>query len=815
MTDLRDQLQSTLGDAYSVERELGRGGMSRVFVAEEKTLGRKVVVKMLSCGPGARLSAERFAREVRFAASLQHPNIVPVLLTGSVDDAPYYTMPYVKGDSLRTRLDQPPPLPRREAVSILRDVARALLFAHNEGVIHRDIKPDNVLLAGDAALVTDFGIAKAISAARTDDGHREAEDTGTMLTIAGTSIGTPAYMSPEQISADKLDHRVDIYAWGVVAYEIFAASHPFKGCTSAQQYMVAHLSQTPPALAERAADLSPAIAALVMRCLQKNPNERPESAAELLDALEGASTSGGGHATIPAVQRVESIRAPRSRFRLMGASLVLAAAAAAAIVYGVSTRDGTASGPVSLAVLPFVDATADSANAYFGEGIADELMGALAKVPGLRVASRTSSFVLAEKADLDVREIAERLGVAAVVEGTVRRAGGRLRVSAQLTNASDGLTLWSETYERENKDVFAVQDEIARSIAAALRPELARDSPASARTGTSGGTTNPEAYDLYLRGLYLLERRGAGVTRSAEYFTQAIAKDPRFARAHAGLASALSFFSYFAGIPPARIETRVIEASRRALALDPTLAEPRVALAMAHMHAFRWNEADAEFRRAIAADSTSATAHTQYGRYLLAVGRISEALERFRKARVLDPLAGTSSVWLSHTLSLSGQDEAAWVESKRARELDPNLITSQTILALDRVGAGRPDQAGQIAAGSRPPVPFNGMVAYAMQLSGDRVRAASIRKELDSMPDTTWMVHAGRAYAHLAMGDTTKVFEELEAAHRAGETVPNWYPLGSRMFDPVRRSARFARLVNAYGLDARVFTAPTGGRPGR
>ncbi len=470
----------------------------------------------------------------------------------------------------------------------------------------------------------------------------------------------------------------------------------------------------------------------------------------------------------------------------------------------------------SVAVLPFADDRPDSANAYFGEGIADELMTALGKVPGLRVASRTSAIAVGRRHDLDVREIGRQLGVSAVVEGTVRRSGDQLRVTAQLTNATDGLTLWSETYERQNANVFAVQDNITQAIVAALRPELAGGGRASEQNKRTGpGTSNPEAYDLYLRGLYLVERRGAGVAQAAVYFTRAIEKDPGFARAYAGLAGALELFPYFAGVPAYRIEARVRDAVERSLALDPTLAEPRVALAMAHWHALGWNEAEAEFRRAIAADSTSPVAHTQYGRFLMSVGRIPEAVRESQTARRLDPLAGTASVLLSHALSFSGDNVAAWEDSKRARELDPNLGTARTFLAFDRIAVGRLDEARVIAGETDTPFPFTGMTAYIVEKTGDTARASGIRKKLDEMPDTTWLVHTMRAYAYLAVPDTAKALSEMEEAFARREIVPQTMFFAERLFDPIRHSARFAAILRKAGLEGRGFTGPTGGRPAR
>jgi serine/threonine-protein kinase len=504
---------------------------------------------------------------------------------------------------------------------------------------------------------------------------------------------------------------------------------------------------------------------------------------------------------------------------VIAAAVLVVLLAIAGYAYIASGRARNIATPKSsVAVLPFADLRADPSEAYFGEGIADEVMAALAKVPGLSVASRTSAIAVGRQHDLDVREIGRRLGVATVVEGTVRRDGGRLRVTAQLTNAADGFTLWSDTFERENKDVFAVQDEITNAIVAALRPELvaaAGGAKTFAQKAALGpGTTNPEAYDLYLRGLYLIERRGPGVAKSAEYFSQAIRKDSSFARAYAGLADALEFFPYFAGVPASRIEARVRAAAERSLQLDSSLAEPRVALAMAHWHAYRWNEAEQEFKRALVADSTSPVAHTQYGRFLLSLGRVPDALREFRTARRLDPLAGTASVWLSHTLSVMGNHSAAWEESKRARELDPNLLTSRTILPMDRLAPVPHFADARAMVGAEiPPIPFNGLMAYTLQYVGDTARASTIRRTLDATPDTTWMVHMARAMAYLATPDTAKVLSEMEAALARREFVPQWTPLLDRMYDPVRYSTRFAEIVRRAGLEGRKFTGPNGGRP--
>jgi len=799
MSDLPARLQSALGSAYEVERELGGGGMSRVFLARETSLGRSVVIKVLGSDLVAGLSAERFAREVKLAASLQHPNIVPVLTSGIADGIPYYTMPYVRGESLRELIKQAP-CPRRRAISLLRDVARALQYAHGEGVIHRDIKPENVLLSGDVAVVTDFGIAKAISLARTSTSDESVVPHGQTLTQAGSFIGTPGYMAPEQVVGDEIDHRVDIYAWGILAYEVLAGVHPFADKTTAPQLMAAQVRQVPVPLAERESGIPPQVAALVMQSIEKNPDSRPAAATELVQRLDAVPES----AEYPIAPRKE-----RFRFAPAGALALLALIAVGGYEFAKRSRASDPSMPKSsVAVLPFAEEAPDSANAYFGEGIADELMTALGKVPGLRVASRTSAIAVGRQHDLDVKQIGNRLGVATVVEGTVRRAGAHLRVTAQLTNAADGLTLWSDVYDRDSKDVFAVQDDIAKAILTALRPELSKGlTPSSTTKPTGPGTTNPAAYDLYLRGLYLLERRGPGVAQAAQYFMQAIQKDSAFARAYAGLAEAYELFPYFAGVSARSVEARATAAAEKSLKLDPTLAEPRVALAMAYFHAFKWNDAEAEFRSAILADSTSPVAHTQYGRYLYTVGQISAALQQFRIARALDPLAPTASMWLSHMLSLLGDTVAAWEESKRVRELDPNLVTTASLLAEDRIAAGHADQARAMLVGAdTQPMPFNGMVAPPLGLMGDTARALAILRHLNSIPDTTWIVHLSRAYVYLGIRDTAQALSEMESGLDRGEIVPIFLPYSARFVDPIRHTARFAAILRRVGLEGRGFT---------
>ncbi|HEX3532708.1 MAG TPA: protein kinase [Gemmatimonadaceae bacterium] len=806
--NLRDQLQETLGDAYSIQHELKGGGMAHVFVAEETALGRRVVVKVLNTDIAQALSAERFAREVRLAASLQHPNIVPLLQTGRGRELLYYTMPFIKGDSLRARLRRQVALTVDQRIAILRDVASALEFAHGEGIVHRDIKPENILLAGTAAVVTDFGIAKAVSASlRADADATSKSQIQLTLTGTGMALGTPAYIAPEQAAGeDNVDHRADIYSWGIVAYEVLAGVHPFEGKEGVRQLIAAHLSERPPALDECVSGLPAPLTTLVMKALEKEPSQRPQSAREIVDTLSHLSYD-------PA--RVRSVSSARTR--RMAAAGVLAVLLLLGVYFARGRILFASRGQQphsSLAVLPFSNVGGDTANAYFAAGIADELTSELAKVPGLRVASRTSAFAVRSRGDLDVREIGKRLGVSTVLEGTVRRSSGRLRVSAQLSNADDGLTLWSETYERESKDIFSVQDDITRAIIGALRARLSPVSGTKSDSSVKGsGTANVEAYDLYLRGRYLVERRGKGVEQAVAYFTQAVDKDPGFAKAYAELSAALELMPYFSPTPAYSVEARAMTAANRAISLDPRLAEPHAALALAHMHALRWKESEVEFKRAVVIDSASPTSRTQYARYLMMLNRIPEALQQFQIARRLDPLAGTASVWLSYTLFLAGKRDEALAESNRALELDPDLPTARIFLAMERAITGEKAEARAILRGGLPETPWNGMSAFVFGKIGDTAEVAEILSRLNGLPRDTWMINTARAYVYLGINKPDLAVGSLEAAAVARETTPSWIFLADPGFDPVRASPRFAAVVKTFRLENRGLTAIERSRP--
>ena len=795
-----------LAGRYRIERELGGGGMSRVFVADEIALGRKVVVKIVAPELLEGVSAERFAREVKLAARLQQANIVPVLAAGDADGLPYYTMPFVRGQSLRARLASGERVTVADALHILRDIAQALAYAHGEGVVHRDIKPENILLSGGAAVVTDFGIAKALSASRTITGADSPTGSG-MLTQAGLAIGTPAYMAPEQAAGDpNIDHRADLYAWGIVAWELLAGKHPFAQHTTAQSLVAAHLRDTPAPLSTARADVPPALSALVARCLAKEISARPESATELLAALDQVST--------PDAQPVgPAVATPAHRRWWLGATAILAVVA---LGTWLATRGSTpfrtaTPAPPSLVVLPFESAPGDTANAYFGEGMADEVATALAKVPGLQLASRNSANVLRGNR-ATIQEIRSSLGVGAVLQGSVRRSGTRMRVTAELTNATTGIVMWSDKYERELKDVFAVQDDIAREIVGALRVTLGGATAPGPSAGR--GTDNLDAYDDYLRGLYFFQRRGSSIPKAVEAFTAAIGKDSSFARAYAGLSIALTAMTIYTNTPAHEVLPSALRAAKRAAALDSTSAEAFVAQGLAHVYRFDWAEAEAAYKRSITLDSTLALAHLWYGRYLWVVGRNDDALEQLQRANSLEPLSAVNPASYALGLTAAGKLDEAVTTARRAFEMDSTLLVAHSAYVFALVSAGRTAEARALAEQmlrSTTGIVTLGVAAYGIGRGGDSTRARELIQELRRR-QKEWRSNTALLRAYSGLRDTTGMLDAMERAVSMQDPFVMNTPLADDLFDPVRSSPRFAAIVRQLGLDPSRYTAEALGR---
>jgi serine/threonine-protein kinase len=472
--------------------------MSRVFTARDHALGRKVVVKVLPPELAAALSLERFKREIMVSAALQHPNIVPVLTAGNTERLPYFIMPYVEGESLRVRLARGP-LSVREAVSIMKDVARALAYAHGRGVIHRDIKPDNIIISGATATVTDFGVAKAVAASRAGPvrgGVIEARTPGgSTITHAGVSLGTPTYMAPEQAAADpNTDHRADIYALGIVAYEMLVGTPPFHG-RSPQALLAAQLTELPRPISQRRYGVPAALEQLIMQCLEKNPADRPRGAGDIVRALDDPELLSGALAVAPqaaAGQRRRSLS--RWAWTAVGVAVVALGAAYVAGAFDERTPSppaGATLAPASIAVLPITDASPANAGRDLAEGLTEALTNALGRVPGLRVASRTAAAG-AQRQATGVQDIGRALGVGKLVEGTVQRQADKFRATVRLLDVRDGFTEWSQTYDRPGGDGLAAEDSIAADVAAAVAWRMALPAPPGGpRPDTTGARGAP------------------------------------------------------------------------------------------------------------------------------------------------------------------------------------------------------------------------------------------------------------------------------------------------------------------------------------
>ncbi len=477
MSSFQDRLHEGLRGRYTLERELGQGGMALVFLARDLRHDRHVALKVLRPEVSAEIGAERFLREIKMAAGLTHPHILPVYDSGEAGELLYYVMPNMEGHSLRERLERERQLPLEDALRITREVAAALDYAHRHQVIHRDIKPENILLHEGSAMVADFGIGKALSG----DGS---------ITQTGVAIGTPAYMSPEQAGGESdVDGRSDLYSLGCVLYEMLSGEPPFTGPTAQAIIAKRFVSPIPKVRATR--DVPEAVDQVVTRALSRTPVDRFPTAAEFAAALAAITRNGAGR---PAVE-------PRS------------------------------AGQKAIAVLPLTNMSADPENEYFSDGMTEEIINALSKVPGVQVASRSSSFAFKGK-EVDVRQVGDKLGVASVLEGSVRKVGNRIRITAQLVNVDNGYQLWAETYDRQLEDVFAIQDEISRAIVDALKLRLGGHTE-----HVVAPTKSIEAYNLYLKGRFFFNKLTEPSLRKAlEFFQLALLQDPGFARAYAGIA---------------------------------------------------------------------------------------------------------------------------------------------------------------------------------------------------------------------------------------------------------------------------------------
>ncbi|MEP6491234.1 MAG: protein kinase [bacterium] len=800
MTDFSEQLQGALGQTYTIERELGGGGMSRVFVAWENALGRQVVIKLLSSDIGIDLSAERFAREIILAAGLQHPCIVPVLAAGVADGVPYYTMPFVAGQTLRERMAEHVRLPLDEVLSVLRDLASALSHAHARGIVHRDIKPENLLLSGGYAQVTDFGIARAISESRTQG------PTHQPLTQTGTAIGTPAYMAPEQASGDgAMDQRADIYAFGCLAYELLSGAAPFAG-RSPHMTLMAHVTETPVPLRSHRADLAPELALLVMRCLAKDPANRPQSADDLLASLRALPTSPQAvvpaasrvprPAPAPTVQRAQRARVPRWAWYLT-AGMTLVVVGLAAFAFRRSPASAT---PASVAVLPFTNVGGDSAQEYFSDGITDDLTSALADIPGLRVAPRRSAFAFKGKS-VDARDIGKQLDVADVLEGSVRRTATGVRVNAELVRASDGTATWRKTFDRNASDLYAMQDEITRSIAGELHVKLRPRSDSSRAVHTP----SLAAHDLYMRGEHLLNPASERDLRQAiDYFKQAVALDSNFARAWVGIAQGYSYLaSSFAGAADAYPEG--IAAARRAVALDSLSSDAHALLGLGALElGGDWAQAKVQLDEALRLEPTSADAYQDLSFYEAAMRRPRRAVANAQRALELDPTSAMNARLVEMWWLAARQPDSAMAHHRRTEALSPVALYNDSFLGEAYRQKGLLNEAlSEYAQASKALGRTSTGYVITLHLLGRTTEARSLLEELKHGWPQRYLAPELIAGVHARLGDLDSAVKWLDkgVALRSG-----LLPADGVLFDlePLRGFPPYEALLRRLRIPEQV-----------
>jgi serine/threonine protein kinase/tetratricopeptide (TPR) repeat protein len=720
--------------------------MATVYLAEERKHSRHVAIKVLHPDLTRSLGTERFLREIRIVAGLSHPHIVPLIDSGEYDGRLFYVSVFVPGGSLRERLNRERTLALGDALRVAHEIGSALESAHRSGYVHRDVKPENILLAADGhALLTDFGVAFVGSTESTD-----------AITAVGLAVGTPEYMSPEQASGTRdLGVPSDLYSLACVIYEMLTGVPPFRG-PNAQATMAMHVTKTPPSSRAARPELPAMLDQVLAKALAKDPGHRYSSVSEFLSALDAS-----------VLPRLSTARAA----------------------------------PRTIAVLPFINASPDLENEYLSDGITDELIVALAKVEGLRVSSRTSVFALKGKAQ-DVRAIGALLGASAVLEGTVRKAGERLRITAQLTSTDDGQLLWSQRYDRTLEDVFAIQDEIANTIVSTLRATTfaSLETPVARRH-----TENVRAHSLYLRGRHAWNKRSQeAVFEAIEFFEQAIREDPNYALAYTGLADSFALLLDYRSVPVQEWHERAKEYARKALALDESLAEAHTSLAWSlFIYDWDWDGAAREFRRALELDPKYPTAHQWHAFSLASRGRLDEALLEGHVAQELDPASVSIRRTLGWLYYYARRYEQARYHLSRAIEMNPEAEETYRVLGLSLAIDGDLVEAERVL---REAITLRGAGAYAIATlgyvlgrRGDRDGALALVSDLEKRAASGYVSSVAFATLYIGLGD---VEQALDWTERAREERRGWvtYLRVNPIFDPLRESPRFRALVEKMKL---------------
>lgn len=742
---------------YDIVAPLGAGGMGEVYRARDTKLGRDVALKILSGGTAPPDALKRFQREARAVAALNHPNIVTIHSIEEANGLQFFTMEMVDGRPLN-QLISTGGLPLEEFFDYAMAIGDALAAAHEKGIVHRDLKPANIMVdKRRATKILDFGLAKVTEAAG-----------GALETVLETHsqadavAGTLPYMSPEQLQGHTVDSRSDIFSAGTVFYEMATGKRPFSGATAAE-IASAILRDAVKPVREQRGELPAGLEKIIARCLAKEPSQRYATAREMRDAMEQL--------------RLESQRGSTG-----------------ARAYG---RQGP-----SIAVLPFLNMSADAENEFFADGITEEIINVLSQIHDLQVAARTSAFSFKGK-HVDLRVIGEELNVRTVLEGSVRKAGNRLRITAQLVNVEDGYHLWSERYDREMQDVFEIQDEIARAITDKLKVTLGaeREEPL-----VKAGTGNMDAYQLYLKGRILFSRRGLGIPQSLECFRRAVELDAKYAQAWAGLADSYTMHAVFGFARPEASLKGAKEAAERAVALDPLLAEAHNALAGCSL-LFDWDPARAEreFLKALELNPRYVLARDWYAFFYLGIfaGRFEEGITEARRAAESDPLSAYAVAMVAHAYFIAGRYPEALPIMRKALEMDPESFLARWSLqnALHWQGTFEESiAAGEIALAmsGRSPMAMTSLAATYADW-GKPKEANAIYEEMRARAEREYVQPFLFAMTAAALG---KQDDAIRYAREAFRIRDPWLIIGARFFPDaarLREDPRFQEILAEMG----------------
>ncbi|HSB10871.1 MAG TPA: protein kinase [Blastocatellia bacterium] len=773
---------------YRIVSKLGAGGMGEVYLAQDTKLDRKVALKILPADVASDLDRmNRFVREAKSAAALNHPNIAHIYEIGEGEGTHYIAMEFIEGVTLREKIHHEQ-FELRKLLRYLQHAAEGLAKAHAAGIVHRDLKPDNIMVSSDGhAKILDFGLAKLLEPVLPETPDSVDEAATVILpqrSTPGMIMGTVGYMSPEQAKGktDEIDQRSDIFSFGCILFEAATKHKPFEGDSVIKSLHKLIYEPAPP-IKDFNAGAPADLQRIIRRCLAKDPEQRYQSIKEVAIELKDLrrELEGGAEVDTTAPPPVASERefSTDSGHDSLGATIK------------------------TIAVLPFQNLSGDPEQEYFADGVTEEIINALAQIPGLRVAGRSSAFSFKGRNE-DLRSVGAKLSVATILEGTLRRAGNRLRITAQLIDAGSGYQLWSERYDRVMEDVFAVQDEIANTIAGRLQlslagqPEVQHMEPPTRHIG---------AYELYLKGRGLLYQRGLSIGKAIDCFTQAVALDASYAQAWAGLADGYTTSGY-SGFKPAReVMPRALEAARRALQLDPDLAEAHAALACATLlYDLNFELAEREFQRALELNPNYPQARAWYGLFFLhwVSGREREGRDELLRLFQVDPLSGYANVILSFSDVCSGRLADAVDHGRRGVELDPNSYLAHWSLAVALECDARYEEAAAaaeraLAISGRHSWALTTLVSiYAAWNKPDNARA--VYRELEARSEREYIQPAMLAPAAAAVGEMDRA---MVFAQRALEDKDPLLVMLARTwpdYEKLRRDPRFLEIVSHLAL---------------